>query len=199
MRHICTKDKMMDFDSEEDTESMTETTSSFHVEIKESEDDQMTNRLLGGNEEDSTEKANTTQGNDDTGSGDAVKDILGEDPEKDRYNFERQGEISEVHKNIVTDIKEGETIVHYFYRGVSDLTDALRPHHCSPSPLCMVSESLTSPHEVIILIVYRFWKTRTFAMVLSFNAQLITPVRGCSVTVWWIHLVGQLQRKVNQL
>lgn len=202
MRHICTKDKMMD---EEDTESMTETTSSFHVEIKESEDDQMTNRLLGGNEEDSTEKANTTQGNDDTGSGDAVKDILGEDPDKDRFNFDRklnkdgEGAISDVHKNIVTDIKEGETIVHYFYRGVSDLTDALRPHHCSPSPLCMVSESLTSTHEVIILIVYRFWKTRTFAMVLSFNAQLITPVRGCSVTVWWIHLVGQLQRKVNQL
>ena len=189
MRYICTEDKMMDFESEEDTESMTETTSSFHVEIKESEDNQMTNRLLGDNEEDSTDKANTTQGKDDTGSGDAVKDILGEDPDKDRYNFERmlhkdeEGEISEVHKNIVTDIKEGETIVHYFYRGVSDLTDALRPHHCAPSPLCMVSESLTSPHEVIILIVYRFWKTRTFAMVLSFNAQPITPVRGCSVTV----------------
>ena len=206
MRYICTEDKMMEveYDSEETTESVTETTSSYELEIEESEDDEMLNRLLGDNdEEQSTEKTNTTLEKDETGSGDVVKDILGEDLDKDRYNFERssrkieEGEISEVHKKIVTDIKEGETIVHYFYRGVSDLTDALRPHHCAPSPLCMVSETVTSPQEVIILIVFRFWKTRTFAMALSFSAQLTTPATVCSATVWWTLPVDHLQRKVD--
>ena len=42
--------------------------------------------------------------------------------------------------DIPGDIKKGETIVHYYYRGVSDLTDPLRPHHCDPSPLCRVSQ-----------------------------------------------------------
>ena len=193
MRYICTEDKMMEYDSGENqnTESVLETTSSYELEIEESEDNEMLNRLLGDNDEEkSTEKANTTLEKDETGSGDVVKDILGEDLDKDRYNFERssrkieEGEISEVHKKIVTDIKEGETIVHYFYRGVSDLTDALRPHHCAPSPLCMVSESFKSPQEVIILIVFRFWKTRTFAMGLSFSAQQTIPVTVCSATVW---------------
>ena len=36
------------------------------------------------------------------------------------------------------EVQEGETIVHYFYRGVSNLENVLRPHHCNPSPLCMV-------------------------------------------------------------
>ena len=209
MRYVCTEEKMMDhYYGEEDTEAATETTvTSFIVEVQETEDHEMLNRLLGDNNEEKftdTEKTNSTLDEDETGSGDIVKDILGKDPNKDRYSFERSskidgdGIVSEAHKKIVTDIKEGETIVHYFYRGVSDLTDALRPHHCAPSPLCMVSSSWTS-HEVIILIVFRFWKTRTFVMVLSFSAQLTTPVMGCSATVWWTLPVGHLPRKVNHL
>ena len=40
-----------------------------------------------------------------------------------------------------TSPKDGETIVHYFYRGESDLSSVIRPHHCSPSTLCMVVEN----------------------------------------------------------
>ena len=45
------------------------------------------------------------------------------------------------HNKIVEDIKKGDTIVHYFYRGESSLSSALRSHHCSPSTLCMVLEN----------------------------------------------------------
>ena len=57
-----------------------------------------------------------------------------------QINIKEDGQGSYQSKtNVETDeIQEGETIVHYFYRGVSKLENILRPHHCNPSPLCMV-------------------------------------------------------------
>ena len=75
-----------------------------------------------------------------------ITDIIKEEELEDNYESSSDSETeleikSDVHKKIINDIQEGETIVHYFYRGVSDLTDHLRPHHCSPSPLCLVLEN----------------------------------------------------------
>ena len=161
MRHICDESQRLEYEDEEKTETVTEkdykesTTTTYVVEIKESDDDEVLNRIILGDDDEKSEEED-----EDGGSGDEIKEILGEDLDKDRYNFHRSLKenvigVSDVHKKIVTDIKEGETIVHYFYRGVSDLTDALRPHHCAPSPLCMVSGSVSSLTRLSLLSLVR--------------------------------------------
>jgi len=69
-------------------------------------------------------------------------DNFDEDEGDNNYDSNESGTSDEsTHDKIVEDIKKGDTIVHYFYRGESSLSSALRSHHCSPSTLCMVLEN----------------------------------------------------------
>ena len=54
-------------------------------------------------------------------------------------SVDEAGGDQKVHEDITSDIKAGETVVHYFYRGESNMKDIFRPHHCAPAPLCMVN------------------------------------------------------------
>ena len=57
------------------------------------------------------------------------------------YGGSESEDMENTHKQIVNGIQEGDTVVHYFYRGESGMASAMRPHHCSTSELCLVLEN----------------------------------------------------------
>ena len=66
-----------------------------------------------------------------------------EEPEEPLVNIvnnleEDTNKDKKVHDDITKGIKGGETVVHYFYRGDSNMKEVFRTHHCASAPLCMV-------------------------------------------------------------